>query len=189
MTHEFWNRSTSSNIVENLVCLPYLTNVHAPWNSDTNHSRHITGCSSVCAEVRQEAWNTFLPAYKFLIGSVGLCAGKKTIADYLVKHHAFTHIYLARPSTASMNEKLAGESTISRTDQAETDNGETTYHFPDVETLIDFITKKWDQCWVTTDIWDEEIFETLSRRPFFLLVSVDAPLGLRWRRLKARYKI
>ena len=86
-----------------------------------------------------------------------------------------------------MDEKLAGDCTDSSAIQAETDNRETTYHFPDVETLIDSITKKWDQRWVTIDIWDEEVFEALSRRPFFLLVSVDAPLGLRWRRLKARY--
>ena len=41
---------------------------------------------------------------------------------------------------------------------------------------------------MTTDIWDERILEILSRRPFFLLVSVDAPIGLRWSRLKARYR-
>jgi dCMP deaminase len=40
---------------------------------------------------------------------------------------------------------------------------------------------------VTTDIRDESILELLLRRPFFLLVSIDAPLTTRWTRHKQRY--
>ncbi|KAL1629601.1 Deoxycytidine monophosphate (dCMP) deaminase [Diplodia seriata] len=56
----------------------------------------------------------------------------------------------------------------------------------DVQSLIDFVTKKWQDRWVTTDIWDEDVVDALLRRPFFLLVSVDAPVTLRWERFKAR---
>jgi dCMP deaminase len=36
-------------------------------------------------------------------------------------------------------------------------------------------------------MWDERVLDWLLHRPFFLLVSVDAPISLRWERLKARY--
>ena len=48
------------------------------------------------------------------------------------------------------------------------------------------MTKRWQERWVTTDIWDEGILDVLSRRPFFLLISVDAPVSLRWERFKNR---
>lgn len=69
-------------------------------------------------------------------------------------------------------------------DHLDGDNG---FSFATVDTLLDFITKRWQERWVTVDIWDEEILECLSRRPFFLLVSIDAPVSLRWRRFKERY--
>ena len=58
--------------------------------------------------------------------------------------------------------------------------------FDTVEQLLDFVTRRWKQNWVTTDVWDESIVESLLRRPFFLLVSVDAPVTLRWKRFKER---
>ncbi|KAL8875027.1 MAG: hypothetical protein Q9192_009110, partial [Flavoplaca navasiana] len=58
--------------------------------------------------------------------------------------------------------------------------------FTKAEELVDFITKRWQQRWVTTDIWDESVLEKLLRRPSFFLVSVDAPLSLRWQRCKRR---
>jgi len=50
--------------------------------------------------------------------------------------------------------------------------------------LMDFVTKRWRERWVTIDIPNEDIFDIYSRRPFFLLVSVDAPLTVRWRRFQ-----
>lgn len=58
--------------------------------------------------------------------------------------------------------------------------------FGDVDSLIEFVTKAWKQRWVLTDIWNEEILEHLLRRPFFILVSVDAPVSLRWKRFRER---
>lgn len=45
---------------------------------------------------------------------------------------------------------------------------------------------RWRERFVTTDIWDETVVDALLRRPFFLLVSVDAPVSVRWQRFKAR---
>ena len=58
--------------------------------------------------------------------------------------------------------------------------------FSTVDDLLNFVTKSWRERWVTTDIWDEEILDALQRRPFFILVSVDAPVTVRWQRFKDR---
>ena len=56
--------------------------------------------------------------------------------------------------------------------------------FPTVESMVEFITERWMERWVTIDIWDEYTLMQLSRRPSFILVGVDAPVSIRWRRLK-----
>ena len=58
--------------------------------------------------------------------------------------------------------------------------------FTTVDALLDFVTLRWRENWVTTDIWDEKVVDVLLRRPFFLLVSVDAPVSVRWQRFKDR---
>lgn len=52
--------------------------------------------------------------------------------------------------------------------------------------LLDYVTKHWRSRWVTTDIHSEAVVDALSRRPFFILISVDAPVTVRWRRYQAR---
>jgi dCMP deaminase len=58
--------------------------------------------------------------------------------------------------------------------------------FPDADALLDFVTLRWRERWVTTDIWDDEVVDALLRRPFFLLISVDAPVSIRWKRFTDR---
>ena len=58
--------------------------------------------------------------------------------------------------------------------------------FERVDLLLDFVTKRWREHWVTTDIWDGATLDLLIQRPFFLLVSVDAPVSLRWKRFTNR---
>jgi dCMP deaminase len=60
------------------------------------------------------------------------------------------------------------------------------FTFADVDALLDFVTLRWQERWVTTDIWDGDIVDALLRRPFFLLVSVDAPVSVRWKRFTDR---
>jgi dCMP deaminase len=71
-------------------------------------------------------------------------------------------------------------------------NGTTTdkqsHSFTSTEDLLDFVTKRWRERWVTTDIHTESILDKLLRRPFFILVSVDAPVSVRWKRFQARLK-
>ncbi|KAK0390523.1 hypothetical protein NLU13_0027 [Sarocladium strictum] len=56
------------------------------------------------------------------------------------------------------------------------------------EDLLDFVTKRWRSRFVTTDIPTEKVLDVFIRRPFFLLISVDAPLTVRWRRFQQRAK-
>ncbi|ESZ98426.1 putative dCMP deaminase [Sclerotinia borealis F-4128] len=131
----------------------------------------------------------------------GICAGKSTIAQYLVEHHGFTHLYL-RPDQKS---KKSTRITNGSTDAKQITNGESEieedgitrrqksipqsqsqYTFTSTADLLDFVTKRWRERWVITNIYNEAILDALLRRPFFILVSVDAPVSIRWKRFQAR---
>ncbi|KAF2747113.1 hypothetical protein M011DRAFT_519399 [Sporormia fimetaria CBS 119925] len=113
----------------------------------------------------------------------GICAGKSSIADYLVDHHQFTRIRLARTSPTPDVEKSASNAHVPPLDgKFET----STYTFPTIAALLDFVTLRWRKRWVTTDIWDNDVVDALLKRPFFLLISVDAPVSVRWERFKNR---
>jgi dCMP deaminase len=58
--------------------------------------------------------------------------------------------------------------------------------FHDADSLLAFVTKNWLERWVTTDIGEETTLEAFSRRPFFLLISVDAPVMVRWKRFQEK---
>lgn len=58
--------------------------------------------------------------------------------------------------------------------------------FSSFDDMYDFVTRRFDKYWVTTDACTERELDLLSLRPFFLLVSVDAPVLLRWQRYQAR---
>lgn len=127
--------------------------------------------------------NTLLDS--MLIGICGsISAGKQSVAAYLVKQQSFSRLHLASgelKSTSPSSPSAANcESTPDCADKPEQKV------FGKVEELLKFITERWQQRWVTTDISDEDMLEKLLRRPSFLLVSVDAPLSLRWQRCKAR---
>ncbi|QUC15887.1 uncharacterized protein UV8b_00128 [Ustilaginoidea virens] len=58
--------------------------------------------------------------------------------------------------------------------------------FATPEDLLDHVTLRWQSRFVTTDIPTEAVLDVFLRRPFFLLLSVDAPLTVRWRRFQLR---
>ncbi|KAK3070942.1 hypothetical protein LTS18_014978, partial [Coniosporium uncinatum] len=99
----------------------------------------------------------------------GICAGKSSVASYLIDEHNFRRLYLSRTSSTPTVEKSASHSRL----PSGTRDGDVVFRA--AEELVDFVTKHWRERWVTTDIWDEKVLDVLVRRPFFLLVSVDAP--------------
>ena len=60
--------------------------------------------------------------------------------------------------------------------------------FDTMAEMTDYVMKRWRQDFVTVDIWREEDLEVVAKRPFFLLVSVDAPIRIRWKRFIDRYQ-
>ncbi|CZS92089.1 hypothetical protein WAI453_000077 [Rhynchosporium graminicola] len=127
----------------------------------------------------------------------GICSGKQTIADYLVQHHSFTQLHLRQEhingiSFASIDISEDEDSGGAKRPKAKTlVNGTKIKNlkantFNTIESLLDFITKNWQEPYVTTDIHTEPILDALSRRPFFILVSVDAPIHIRFKRFQER---
>lgn len=58
--------------------------------------------------------------------------------------------------------------------------------FDTVEAVVDYATRNWRENLVVTDILSKVDYDILSKRPFFLLISVDAPLLVRWKRYQER---
>lgn len=56
--------------------------------------------------------------------------------------------------------------------------------FATPDELLEYVTKQWKARFVTTDISSETVLDVFARRPFFMLVSVDAPLTVRWQRFQ-----
>ncbi|KAK8089679.1 hypothetical protein PG997_004640 [Apiospora hydei] len=134
-----------------------------------------------------------------LLGVCGSkCAGKSTVAQYLVEHHGFQRLHLSVPrvSNGTAPASEPAEESVS-SDSLQNDGfanqlavrgkaSPPAHSFTSATDLLDFVTKYWRSRWVTTDIHDEAVLDVLSRRPFFILVSVDAPIVIRWRRYQAR---
>lgn len=148
--------------------------------------------------------------------STGICSGKTTVAKYLVEHHGFKRLHLlpqkgtspAAPRDGSGDGQAASNdgstgalsssalatkdgpksgsqsSSALRPHVAQSQPGTHTFSTP--EELLDFVTKSWQDRFVTTNVPTEAVLDTFLRRPFFLLVSIDAPLTTRWRRYQQR---
>lgn len=105
-----------------------------------------------------------------------------TIAQYLVKQHGFTRLILSENGCGGEPGKsIDGEPGRMIDGNTDTDSPV----FSTVDSLLDFVTKHWRERWVVADIPSEAVLEQYARRPFFLLVSVDAPLQVRWARCRA----
>ncbi|ETN39500.1 uncharacterized protein HMPREF1541_05726 [Cyphellophora europaea CBS 101466] len=119
-----------------------------------------------------------------LIGICGpICSGKHITAEYLVQHHGFLRLHL--PSQIQLARTASDD--VKRLLPSVTDEkGTRGLTFPDVDSLLEFVTKRWREHWVLTDIHDEATLELLLRRPFFLLLSIDAPVSLRYKRFTER---
>jgi|SRR5271170_5062727 len=136
------------------------------------------------------------------IGIAGpICSGKRTIASYLLSNHNFTRLRLRQPTTttttAPRDDVLDFQLTPSITppppplnDIHELSNGvhdiqvngSEDIWFDSMPEMVDYVTKRWRENFVTVDIWNEKDLEMVIKRPFFLLVSVDAPLTVRYNR-------
>jgi len=143
------------------------------------------------------------------IGIAGpICAGKRTIAEYLIAQHGFSRLHLRHPHTTSAgnnNDDAPGGAETPDTTSPDEDqdpatsavsggiknlavNGDGTgdVWFESMVEMTEFVTKRWRDHFVTVDIWTQEDLEVIAKRPFFLLISVDAPITVRWNRFNKR---
>ena len=141
------------------------------------------------------------PSPPMFIGIAGpICSGKRTIANFLIENHNFTRLQLRNPQqNGSESSELPQLRTPSQTppplDERRLTNGisklqinsSEDVYFDSAAEMLDYVTKRWLENFVTVDIWTEKDLELFIKRPFFLLVSVDAPVGVRWKRYRERY--
>lgn len=120
-----------------------------------------------------------------LIGIIGtICAGKHTTAEYLIQHHNFLRLHLPPQLQSQSQSQSSRDPRFLPTVTDE--KGTRGLTFPDIDSLLDFVTKRWREHWVLTDVWDEGVLDLLMRRPFFMLISVDAPITTRFARFNSR---
>ena len=107
------------------------------------------------------------------------------MADFLVERHGFQQLYLRKTNVPEFESATFDFADERAQGSSRADEGDR-YPFPDAAKLLEFVTGSWHELWVTIDIWDEDVLDAFIRRPFFLLVSIDAPVSTRWERFAKR---
>ncbi|KAI9015788.1 cytidine deaminase-like protein [Phycomyces nitens] len=102
------------------------------------------------------------------IGLTGTkCSGKHAIADYLVKSSSFRFLSLKKNNDQS--HELYSDCLM----------------FDTLDQMQIYVTERWREDFVTCDIEGNGLW-ILKKRPFFLLVSVEAPMLMRYKRYTER---
>ena len=117
----------------------------------------------------------------------GICAGKHAIAEYLIRHQGFQLLELANKTHHRLADEPGDDLRLKASEIEQDGESSSEFVFENADLLLDFVTKRWQERWVTTDISDGTTLDRFLLRPFFLLVSVDAPMSLRWKRFSDRY--
>ncbi|KAH8915678.1 hypothetical protein BT69DRAFT_1229707 [Atractiella rhizophila] len=91
-------------------------------------------------------------------------SGKSTLLRHLQSTHSFTHLSLANISTTLHHDP---------TTQA-------AFEFPTLTDMLNHATANWTQRFITRDVNTVEALEEFTKRPFVLVVAVDAPILLRF---------
>ncbi|KAI8811903.1 cytidine deaminase-like protein [Cladochytrium replicatum] len=103
-----------------------------------------------------------------LIGLAGpICAGKRTVGEFLVLNYGFTFIQVDHNDTLCQSESSSTPPTL---------------HFPTIDAAHGHVMKNWRTHFVLTPITNMADLEFLQRRPFFYLLTVEASTGARFRR-------
>ncbi|OWZ67936.1 hypothetical protein AYX14_03324 [Cryptococcus neoformans] len=108
-------------------------------------------------------------------------SGKRTVLQYLEKKYGFKHLRLNKGKA-----QLAGTMNGVTDGIGKLDVESTATLFVNASDLLDHVTRNWLSHFVTTDLQTYEEIDLFLKRPFFLLVSVDGPLRVRFERERAR---
>ncbi|OCF55213.1 dCMP deaminase [Kwoniella mangroviensis CBS 10435] len=126
-------------------------------------------------------------------------SGKQTILEYLEKKYGFKRVTLEKKGKAVVDQaKISGNeldqpmnemsvsSSTTPTPSTPLGSPSSNLCFTSQSSLLDFITRNWLSHHVTTDLTSYEEIEPFVKRPFFLCVSVDGPILVRYEREKIR---
>ncbi|PWN29744.1 hypothetical protein BDZ90DRAFT_217255 [Jaminaea rosea] len=97
-------------------------------------------------------------------------SGKQTVADYLVSQHGFTLVCIPGRNSHRISQPSSPSSSSSSTYKP--------LSFDSPRSLLDHATAHWREKLVTLDLCTlADVQVGFDKRPFFLLVGIDAPLG------------
>ncbi|RMF54996.1 hypothetical protein D6745_03620 [Candidatus Woesearchaeota archaeon] len=120
-----------------------------------------------------------------IIGITGfLGAGKDTVAEYLMSL-GFHHISLSDMIRDELRKKGLS---LSRENQQKMGNSLREKYGSAILAQRALKKMSWDKNWVVTSIRTPAEVETLKQTEKFVLIFVDAPIRVRWERIKARRK-
>ncbi|KAI9292926.1 deoxycytidylate deaminase, partial [Neoconidiobolus thromboides FSU 785] len=95
-----------------------------------------------------------------LIGVIGpIKSGKSSLIEYLIENEGFKEIRLV-----------------------DNEEEESKLEFKDIKSLLDYVTNNWQEKLIIETGLLPSTIQVLRKRPFFLLVQVDAPLEYRYKR-------
>ena len=117
-----------------------------------------------------------------LIGVAGpACAGKAALVAHLVRAYGCEPLRLRR-RRRGRREGGVGAEDGSGAGGGGGDGGAGM----SADEVLELVTPRWTQHFVVYPVEDSDTVARLRARPFFLLVAVDAPVLLRFRRARAR---
>lgn len=104
----------------------------------------------------------------------------------MIENQGFQLLELADKPFASPTDDPDDNLRLQTSDTRKNEDSPPHLSFETADALLEFVTRRWQERWVTTDIADTVTLDRFIIRPFFLLVSVDAPISLRWKRFTDR---
>lgn len=121
----------------------------------------------------------------FIAVSGTLSSGKSEVVRYLTFQGFLPVSIKASPSESCISDAANGHSSKHLTGNASYCNGTASSERKEFETfdsLLEHVTTNWRSNFVLSHIDDLESLRALQKRPFFLHLSIDAPLNLRYQR-------
>ncbi|KAJ3038555.1 Deoxycytidine monophosphate (dCMP) deaminase, partial [Rhizophlyctis rosea] len=136
-----------------------------------------------------------------LIGITGpTCAGKASVADYLVSNHRFTLLQIS-PQAVPTHRQTPRQTPTTTLEPSPTpptfgfsSPTPPSSHLPpsaplkfaSAQEAADYATTNWTHNLVLCPVSSVQDWEPFRKRPFALLVAVDAPISLRYARYKRK---
>ncbi|KAL9932103.1 hypothetical protein V8E36_009164 [Tilletia maclaganii] len=112
------------------------------------------------------------------------CAGKESVASFLQQELGFQRMRLLTRVHHSASAPALDASTDANKDN---DNDGSNLTFDSADALLEHATTHWREPLLTLDLSAEHDIRAFLKRPFFLLIGVQAPLLTRWRRYQYKH--